>query len=75
MKVEFEFTEQISDKINKYRVLVNKKLQGFVLFYNYSATNQFYRIDGDDSKTNYSGKDEVVEAVCARNGRKLKKKE
>lgn len=75
MRIDFDLVESISDKINKYKVMVNKKLQGYALFYNYSESNQFYRIDGTNDKTNYNTKEEVVEAICAKNGRKLKKKE
>jgi hypothetical protein len=73
MKIAVNMIEQVSDQIYRYQVLVNKKNQGFVRNYNYSENNNFWQIEDDKTKTNYTSKDEVVEAICAKNGRKLKK--
>lgn len=72
MNINMEFVEQLTDKTFRYKVTVNKKQQGFVIHHNYSENNSFYRIEGDDSKTNYQDREEVIKAVCVRNGRKLK---
>jgi hypothetical protein len=73
MKISVDMIEQINDRVFRYQVLVNRKNQGFIRHYNYSENNQFWQIEDDKLKTNYSSKDEVVEALCAKNGRKLKK--
>jgi len=73
MRIDVKMIEQVSDQIYRYQVLVNRKNQGHVLNYNYSEKNNFWQIENDKNKTNYSSKDDVVEALCAKNGRKLKK--
>jgi len=73
MRIAVNMVEQISSQVYRYQVLVNKKSQGFVKNFNYSEKNNFWQIEDDKTKTNYSSKDDVVEAICAKNGRKLKK--
>lgn len=73
MKIAVNMIEQISEQIYRYQVLVNKKNQGYVRNYNYSDNNNFWQIEDDKTKTSYTSKDDVVEALCAKNGRKLKK--
>jgi hypothetical protein len=73
MRIDVKMIEQVSDQVFRYQVLVNRKNQGFVKNFNYSENNNFWQIENDKSKTTYSSKDAVVEALCAKNGRKLKK--
>lgn len=73
MKIAVNMIEQVSEQIYRYQVLVNRKSQGFVKNFNYSENNNFWQIENDKTKTNYTSKDDVVEAICAKNGRKLKK--
>lgn len=73
MKIDVKMVEQVSDHIYRYQVFVNKKNQGHVRNYNYSENNNFWQIEDDKTKKNYASKEEVVEAICAKNGRKLKK--
>lgn len=68
--IKMEFVEQLTDNTFKYKVTVNGKMQGHVVHHNYSEKNSFYRIE--DDKKNYDSKDEVIRAVCEKNGRKLK---
>ena len=73
MRIDVKMIEQISDQVYRYQVLVNRKSQGFIKNFNYSENNNFWQIENDKDKTTYSSKDNVVEAICAKNGRKLKK--
>lgn len=74
MRVEVKFENQISEKVSRYQVLVNHKKQGCIIWYDYSEKNNFWQLENDQNKTNYATRDDAVEALCAKNGRKLKPK-
>lgn len=75
MRIEVKSMGRVEDTENVYRyqVLVNRKNQGTVLNTSLSKENSYWQIENDKFKTTYPTKDAVVEAICAKNGRKLKK--
>lgn len=74
MRIEVKSMGRVEDTENVYRyqVLVNQKNQGTVLNTSLSKENSYWQIENDKSKTAYPNKEAVVEAICAKNGRKLK---
>lgn len=74
MRIDVKPLGKLEDQENVYRyqVLVNRKNQGNVLNHNLAKDNNFWQIENDKTNKRYSSKDEVVKAICAKNGRKLK---
>lgn len=73
MKITTGEPEKINDNIYRYQVFVNRKNQGFIRNFVYSEKNSFWQLENDSTKTTFKTKDEAIEALCAKNGRKLKK--
>lgn len=80
MKIETKLVEK-TESVHRFEVLVNHKRQGIILGipqYEEGKSNpsiSSWMVEGDAFRNKYADSQKAIEALCSKNGRKIKFKE